>query len=100
VISTPTVKELQVATDRRVMAATSENVRVVISILERDVAWLERWLAGDRTRKGLKEFYGPQVWIDETDHWKLVADARDTVQVNRRYLERLRAELDAFTLAA
>jgi hypothetical protein len=75
------------------MQPASESVRVVISTLERDVAWLERWLADDRTRKGLKRFYGPQAWIDDTDHWKLVADARETVLVNRRYLERLREEL-------
>jgi hypothetical protein len=82
------------------MASTAESIRVVISILERDVAWLEQWLSGDRTRQGLKQFYGPQAWIDETDHWKLVADARDTVHVNRRYLERLRGELAAIQLAA
>jgi hypothetical protein len=82
------------------MSSTAESIRVVISILERDVAWLEQWLSGDRTRKGLKQFYGPQSWIDETDHWKLVADARDTVHVNRRYLERLRGELAAIRLAA
>ncbi len=82
------------------MPSNPEHIRCVISVLERDVAWLERWLSGDRTRKGLKQFYGPQPWIDETDHWKLVADARDTVQVNRAYLERLRGELAAFDLAA
>jgi hypothetical protein len=82
------------------MPTTAESIRVVISILERDVAWLEKWLSGDRTRSGLKQFYGPQAWIDETDHWKLVADARDTVQVNRTYLERLRGELAALQLAA
>ncbi|MEO9174636.1 MAG: hypothetical protein ABI317_03900 [Gaiellales bacterium] len=82
------------------MSTTAESICVVISILERDVAWLERWLSGDRTRNGLKQFYGPQPWIDETDHWKLVSDARDTVHVNRKYLERLRGELAAIRLAA
>jgi len=76
------------------MSSDSESIRCVISVLERDVAWLERWLSGDRTRKGLKQFYGPQAWIDDTDHWKLVADARDTVHVNRTYLERLRSQLE------
>ena len=58
------------------MQTSADNLRVVIGVLERDVAWLERWLSDDRTRKGLKRFYGPQAWIDGTDHWKLVADAR------------------------
>jgi hypothetical protein len=82
------------------MPANLDHVRFVISVLERDVAWLERWLSDDRTRKGLKQFYGPQSWIDDTDHWKLVADARDTVHVNRTYLERLRGELAALSVAA
>jgi hypothetical protein len=82
------------------MSANLDHVRFVISVLERDVAWLERWLSDDRTRKGLKQFYGPQSWIDDTDHWKLVADARDTVHVNRTYLERLRGELAALSVAA
>jgi hypothetical protein len=82
------------------MQTSAESLRVVISVLERDVAWLERWLSDDRTRKGLKRFYGPQAWIDETDHWKLVADARETVLVNRRYLERLREQVAAAALAA
>jgi hypothetical protein len=82
------------------MQPGSESVGVVISTLERDVAWLERWLADDRTRKGLKRFYGPQPWIDATDHWKLVADARETVLVNRRYLERLREQLAVRSYAA
>jgi hypothetical protein len=82
------------------MQPAAESVRFVISILERDVAWLERWLSDDRTRKGLKRFYGPQAWIDETDHWKLVADARETVLVNRRYLDRLREELAELSHAA
>jgi hypothetical protein len=82
------------------MQTSAESLRVVISVLERDLAWLERWLSDDRTRKGLKKFYGPQTWIDEADHWKLVADARETVLVNRRYLDRLREQLSATSLAA
>jgi hypothetical protein len=82
------------------MPTTAESIRVVISILERDVAWLERWLSGDRTRSGLKQFYGPQAWIDETDHWKLVSAARDTLETNRRYLDRLRSELATLSSAA
>jgi hypothetical protein len=82
------------------MPTTSESMRSLISTLERDIAWLQAWLTGDRTRKGLKLFYGHQPWIDETDHWKLVTAARDTLDTNRSYLERLRAELATLSSAA
>ncbi len=81
------------------MSPAAEGLRVALSTVERDTAWLERWLSDDRTRIGLKRFYGPQSWIDDTEHWKLVADARDTVRANRAYLERVRAELDSLTRA-